>query len=76
MFGRYRRSAPLLVLLLASAILAGCGQKGPLYIYEPETPREQQVQAEVGELEQDTEAEELGPDTTPSDSGSLIPSPQ
>ncbi len=35
-----------LLLLLALCVLAGCGQKGPLYLPQPEQPAEESAPAE------------------------------
>lgn len=44
--------ALILGLLMASAVVAGCGQKGPLYI--PEDPDAVQMEDDAGQDEDET----------------------
>jgi len=46
--------ALILGLLMAGAVVAGCGQKGPLYL--PEDPEAAQMQQEAGDPDEEAEA--------------------
>lgn len=60
----------LVLAVLSTSALTGCGQKGPLYLHGETVADQQQLQ----EIEQETQEEELGPEGLGKDSGSLIPS--
>lgn len=77
MFGHCRRNILISGLLLAlAAALAGCGQKGPLYIHSELDAGEQQMQAELRAQEQEAQADGVGPSPgLEAEPGSLIPSP-
>ena len=47
----FRPGAPLVGLLLA-ALLAGCGQKGPLYLPKPQAQAQAQAQSQPPTSEQ------------------------
>ena len=57
----------LLLLMLLTAVLSGCGQKGPLYLQDETLSDQQQPLA----IEQEVEEEVI---STPRYGGSLIPS--